>query len=131
MIDLKEMAARILAELEEAGQEHVPAMLNTVAATTGDAEEKTQYAAALAVLVRDDLARLAYDRDPQGWLVPLSKEESVAAVSQLADGLLFGTNDGLWTWVGSRRPDILITPAGLQQARELIEARGYSWWRTI
>lgn len=131
MIDLKEMSARILAELEEAGQEHVPAMLNTVAAVTGSAEEKTQYANALAMLVRDDLVRLAYDCDCQGRLVPLPKEESIVAVSRLADSLLFGASDRLWTWDGSRRPDILITSTGRKQARELIEERGYSWWRTI
>lgn len=131
MIDLKEMSARVLAELEEAGQEHVPAMLNTVAAMTGDAEEKMQYADALAMLVRDDLIKLAYECDRQGRLVPLPKDEALAAVSRLAVSLLFGTNDGLWTWVGSRRPDILITSAGRTQAKELLEERGYSWWRII
>ena len=57
---------RILAELEEAGEEDVPTLMNTVLKPAGDNSEVEMMRRALENLVRADLVRMSVDLDATG-----------------------------------------------------------------
>jgi hypothetical protein len=137
MLETREVAERILAELEEAGEENVPTMLNTILPGTGDPSEVELLVGALESLVEADLVRMSTSYDAKGRLVDLSKEESLAQIAALSSNLSFGDADRLWDdsryESGTPRdppyPYIVITDAGMKAAREILMKRGHDWYQ--
>jgi hypothetical protein len=134
MSELSELEMRVLSELEEAGEEDVVTMMMTVMPPTGQASEVDDMQRALESLVRADLVRMSMDRDTTGRLKALSKDESLSAIADLKSQLRFmGEN-----WVDTRYsgppfgdpfPYIVDTEAGREKALQILEQRGYQWWR--
>jgi hypothetical protein len=134
MSELSELEMRVLSELEEAGEEDVVTMMMTVMPPTGQASEVDDMQRALESLVRADLVRMSMDRDTTGRLKALSKDESLSAIADLKSQLRFmGEN-----WVDTRYsgppfgdpfPYIVDTEAGKEKAFQILEQRGYQWWR--
>jgi hypothetical protein len=127
---LDELATRILSHLEEAGEENVTSTMNTLMAATGDIGELDQTQAALEALIRLDLVRIAYRRLRPGRLQSVSKDESLSAVQAMKPYITFNSADSLWVWDRSQpRAEIVATDLGMARAREVLEERGYQWWR--
>jgi len=59
-----EIEQRILSKLEEAGEENVPTLLNTITQWTGHSSEFAQVQKALEKLVKRDLVRTAVQSNP-------------------------------------------------------------------
>ena len=125
-----ELESRILAELEESGEENVLTLMAAVLQPIiGDAREIEQISAALTSLVRADLARMAIDVDPvAGGMRALSPDESLACIAALAANLRYDTH---WTHMFDKAPlaFAVLTDRGLAMATEILDARGVQWWR--
>ena len=136
MSRLSELEMRILSELEEAGEENVAAMINTVMQPVGDAAELTEMQRALENLVRADLVRMSMDRDSTGRLRDLSAHESLNVIADLTSGLRFSSERVYWTDTrhsgppyGDPFPYVVNTEAGKKKGFEILDERGYQWWR--
>lgn len=129
MISIEEMQRRILSELQEAGEENVAAMLNTVIEPVEDMEQVHQFRQALKELAQADLVLIATERDRTAGLKPLTKEESLSAIESTPSALIFQAQPGRWAWAAQPRPHIVVTDLGQARADEILEECGYQWWR--
>ena len=129
MIATSEVEMRIAAELEEAGQENIAAMINTIIAPAGDAWEVAAMRVALDNMVRGGLATMALDPGPGKRLVPLNVEDSLALVARIESLLRFRTSDRHWTFSTGEHPNVIATEAGRERGFKILDERGYQWWR--
>ena len=139
MADLTELEMRVLSELEEAGQEEILTLINTVMTVTGDPGEIDEIESALNELFRSGFARIAIDRDDSDRLRRLSVEKSLAHVLNLRKKLQFREEDKHWTDVDDHGPPysptyeeppyVVCTAAGKERAFQILDDRGYQWWR--
>jgi hypothetical protein len=136
MAPISELEMRILSELEELHFENIPAMMNTVMEPAGEPNELTDMQEALRGLVMAELATMCSGRDSEGRLKGLSKDESLASIVNLDSTLRFDATRKLWT--NSRRtgppfretfPFVLNTKTGKEKGFEILQERGYQWWR--
>lgn len=139
MAELSELEMRILSELEEAGQEEIPTLINTVMTVTGDPSEIDDIEDALKELFRAGFARIAIDRDESDRLRRVSVEESLTLVSDLRKRLRFRESDKHWTDMDDMGPPysanyieppyVVYTDVGKNRAFQILDERGYQWWR--
>ena len=129
MIEIDELGRRILSELQEAGEENIAAMINTIIDPTGNADEVNSMEEALDSLVRAGLVRVALSTDPTKKLVPLSADESLAISAKIGTLLRFRTSDSHWTWSQDLKAHMVVTATGRARADEVLEQYGYQWWR--
>ena len=134
MPDLTEMAQRILSELEEIWDQNVFSMLNTVVTPNGEAAQLAEFQAALAALVERDYVLMGYEgfvpRNPE----QLSKERSLEMISSIPEWFAFDEAERFWTlskgpYNEIRYPGIYSTQEGRDKAFEILDRRGYQWWR--
>lgn len=134
MTDLTEIEQRVLAELEEAWEQNVFAMLNAIIDPTGDAREVVQLEDALRNLVERDYVVMGLEgfapRNPE----ELSKPASLELISGLNDWFRFDPADPHWTLSRGdikreRIPVIYLIAAGQEKAVQILTQRGYQWWR--
>ena len=137
MPTVSELQMRILSELEESGEENVVTLLVTTMQPIGAANEVAQLCAALTDLVRADLVRMAVGPDPEGGLLALPQDRSLAVIAELPADLLYDREHGHWTHTvhrgppyGNPLPFVVPTDSGMAKAGELLDARGVRWWRT-
>jgi hypothetical protein len=135
---LSELEQRILSELEEAWAEQVTTIANAVFPPNGAPAEIDENTKALANLVNADLVKMSVDFDDAKKLRPLSKEESLEVINSVPSEFELARAGGNWAWKKFRLPlkpcevqipEILATQTGLVKAREILEERGYQWWR--
>jgi hypothetical protein len=135
LITEEELAARLVAELEEARRDNVFALLNTVIEPTGAPAELALYARALRRLIDDGKLTLglevfATDRDRE-----FDIKEAHSFLDDFPRWFRFETSarDGpLWLFTGLRTdqsPFVSLTQKGYDAAVALLEERGYQWWR--
>jgi hypothetical protein len=127
-MQLSEIELRILSELEEAGEENVCSMANTIFPPTGSSSEIDQLQAALGSLVARGLVRMG-ERVRSVGVRPLSKEDSQAVVEGIRTGFIFDSAKEQWWWTHLAWPEIVDTEAGKLEARKILDQRGYQWWR--
>lgn len=122
------MMQRILAELEEAGEENISSMLNTIVMPSGDRSELATYATALAQLVEQGLVRVEFESDENS--TPLQQAGAADIIRDLDHHLHFSGEDGEWGFIDTERTPVIIgTDSGLARAEAILEDRGYQWWR--
>lgn len=133
---MDEVAHRILAELEEAGEENPAAMLNTVLDPKGDQQELIAFQSALRQLVKSGLAAMSVDRDQSRRLVDATVTVSLTEIDAIPTWLRFDIQKNYW--VDSRVkgppfhqmfPLIVLTEAGRNTCAKILSQRGYQWWR--
>ena len=109
-------------------------MLNTVVTPNGEAAQLAEFKAALYTLVERDYVLMGYEglvpRNPE----QLSKEGSLDMIASLPEWFTFDEAERFWTLSkGSyntiRHPGIYATEGGRLKAFEIIDRRGYQWWR--
>ncbi len=120
---------RILSELEEFGRENIPTLINTVTEPSGADAERVQLQEALLSLLDAGLVNVAAAGNPSSLKENLSKEDSAAVLANINDHLVFDSGRGVWTGGAGLWPEIVATDAGKEQAWELLDERGYQWWR--
>jgi hypothetical protein len=136
MIAASEMGARILAELEEAQQDTITALLNVVVAPTGDLSEPLVYREACLDLIGNGLVRVSVTRGGDGRLVDETEEQSATLVNLLVGSFTF--NNAEKRWVLSDKvdasfdirtfPNLVLTSSGIAKAVAILNKRGYRWW---
>jgi len=124
-INLTELASRILSELEEAWEENISSTINTVTDRTGEERELADSIDAVEELVRAGLVVLS----PDG-VEELTAELSIELIPKLASNIEFYHNERLWKW-NEKLPmvEIVATEQGRDLAFEILDERGYQWWR--
>jgi hypothetical protein len=135
VVSLYEFERRILSELEEAGEEPVTGMLNTVIEGTGWQGEVSMYQKALRNLVEADLVRMTIAQ-PVGRSEITSKQVSMDQIDTISSYLKFDDIAKLWRdsrCVGppytTPSPQIACTAKGKEEAFKILDDRGYQWWR--
>ena len=136
--DLTEMEMRVLAMLEEAGEENAVITLNTVIDPSGDESELTVFQAALRKLVDKKLIEIELESIPKGR-APLTADEALVEVTQLKQHCRFLPDKGHWTdtrengppYYQTPLPNLYLTEGGTSRSVEILEARGYQWWRPV
>jgi hypothetical protein len=134
MDDLTEMEQRVLSELEEFWEENVFAMLNTVIEPAGDNSEVRLLQQALKGLVERDHVIMGFESFHPPNPETLSKQASLELISSLREWFKFDLEDPHWTLrkgdiKKDRMPMIYSTASGREKAFEILDQRGYQWWR--
>lgn len=133
---MNEVMQRILAELEEAGEEDPVAMLNIVSEPNGDQQQLITFQMALRQLVRSGFAAMSVDRDQSRRLADAPGSVSLTEIDALPTWLQFDPQKKYW--VDSRikgppfrqmYPQIVLTEAGRSESVGILTQRGYQWWR--
>lgn len=132
--DKTELAARILASLEEARTDNVYSLINTIIAPRGEAHEATDFAAALNALIEEDAILLGLETFAPRSEQLMSRTEAIELVHDLPNRMAFKPNDAYWTFaIGdfrtTRAPFVRLRENGYRRAVEHLESRGYQWWR--
>lgn len=133
-----EWEMRILAVLEEAGEENVPALLNTIVDPIGVPEELTALQEALSKLVDFDYIRMSTGLDAFKRLERSSKSISLEIITEMQTRLIYDIRTRLWRDRQHHGPPylepfpyVVYTGSGRQKATEILSERGYQWWRPV
>lgn len=115
----------ILTTLEEAGEDDLSALINTVGACNGSAGEIESVSKAMEGLIKSGLLQMARSRDAstRRW-IRLPREESLDLLSRLPSSVSWSVPDGLWKlhrYVP--RTEVLLTPDGVTAARQILSER--------
>jgi len=142
LADLSELQWRILATLEEAGLENLPALATMVADSDAAPVDWSPMKRALVGLIDLDQVRVSLDASHAGkirtlksgvqlsaiakrgvrpW--PMSKEESLTVLAEV-DAELTADPQYATGWI-----DILVTDEGGETCARILDRRGYEWWR--
>ncbi|MEZ5851838.1 MAG: hypothetical protein R3D68_14430 [Hyphomicrobiaceae bacterium] len=136
MSTLTELEQRILAELEEAGEESVQTLAVTLLDGTGSRDELMEFTSALISLVQNGFVLLSISRDEARRLEDLPMEASLKEISRIDSYLDFDQSLGRWMDrrhttppYGPAYPYVVYTERGEETARGILKRRGYRWWR--
>jgi hypothetical protein len=135
---LSELEMRILSELEEAGGEEVPSLLNTVFVPTGDVRELQELQETLKSLLGARLIDIAILSHPMGR-VTLPVGSALPLIDGLGQHLFFTGEGNIWTCDRTYNPqrhkiptaEVITTDLGDETAFKILDERGYQWWRPL
>lgn len=132
--DTSEMAARILATLEESRSDNIFTLINTVLAPKGDMIEVTRFAAAAMQLLEDRSIELGMESFVPRNETILTDAEAKALITAMNDWFAFDVHSSHWSlktgdFRSTRYPFIRLTTEGYTQAVKHLKSRGYQWWR--
>lgn len=126
MVNHTNLQRRILAVLEEAGEENFTALTNTVAKPHGETHEIRAMADALAGLINAESVRITVSRDDleHRW-IPLSKLDTTS-LQDLANRVEWSVSQGFWKW-NTDFPNaiVLLTDSGRVTARRILSEDGW------
>lgn len=125
---LGELECRVLSVLQEAGEENIAALVNTVLRPDGSPTELYEIGSALVSLIKASLVCMALHRNPARTWQELSNDESVSIARRLNEFLTFRAEDKRWTWSTSSKPHVLSTEKGGALSDEVLSEYGYRWW---
>jgi hypothetical protein len=130
MIDSQELGDRILAELEEWSQENFPTLLNTCCQPLGDPSECTGLRDALAALYASGFVRFTVPDEERRLYPVLDDKASVELLRTVESHLEYDDSRNLWTGRARPWPQVIATPQAQARGRQLMDVRGYRWWRS-
>lgn len=125
--DLSRLERVILSLLEEAGEEGVSTLVNTISQTHESPEGAGVICRALFKLVSCGLVCLANVRNPKTlqW-VEMPKEEALMLLKGASSNMHWSSNEKLWKWREERhRIEALLTEAGMIEGRKVLSEDGY------
>src|SRR5690242_19378369 len=108
MTNFSDLERKILATLEEAGEDDIAALANTVSERQGSPAEIKTYSEALKNLAGRYLLELAQVRASQSlrW-IPLPKLQAAAILADLGVRLIWSAGERLWKWQPDLRTEVL------------------------
>jgi len=126
-MNLSRLQRRILALLEEAGEEGVGTLANSVAEPTGDPTEITAMREAIRGLYDAELVELADSRDSVSLkLVGLGAYPTKNLLESLGDKFVWNRDQGLWKWrEASDGPQVITTEPGHWLAMQIWSEERY------
>lgn len=138
MLSVPEVEQRILSLLDEFVSDNVCAMLNSVLAPDRDETAVGLYQEALRVLLANGQIQISLERNSARRYVALAEREALAIIDRVPDELIPGVYQNQWGWRTSKPlhgpydvsiPEIVVTAAGMSEAKRVIKERGERWWR--
>ena len=131
---MTELEMRVLSELEEAGEEEIETMMNTVTELSGAPGEVVSLQEALKSLVTSNFILMSVRISSNTW-DDASKAQSISNIEDASSHLTFVEKTGFWTddrakgssW--GKMPIIVCTPKGKELAWKILDERGYQWWK--
>jgi hypothetical protein len=128
VIDQKKIHRLILCLVEEAGEENVGTIINSVQQCIGSPDEVQQITIALNNLLLDDFVELARLRDKETlrW-IPFCKAEAELVLSSLNPWFQWDQTIDIWKWRDDNQPriQVLLTDKGFAAAREILSLDGW------
>jgi hypothetical protein len=118
---------RILALLNEAGEENVAALVNSVCRCAGAAVELQIVQEALKSLLSKSAIQLATSRDARTleWRIAPTKS-AFEALSAMNSRLAWSSTRRLWEWVAAEPLSVvLLTPHGTQLSTRVLRDGGW------
>jgi len=131
---LNELERRILAILNEAGEECVVTLLNSVLRCSGQDSELVRFVTALRQLFESGLIEFADRRDDltREWEVHAHGQETTVKLNILSTHLTWDGEARLWKWDGeSPRLAVLLTENGAKVSHEILEKFGWEMTEPI
>jgi hypothetical protein len=125
---LTKLQRLVLAILEEAGEEDIAALTNTLhRQRCGSSHEVEAMVPALSGLINDDLIRFASSRDPVSFqLIDWSKNDSLVLARALKSSLDWSPDEQIWKWNSElSRAEVVMTKAGGAAARQVLSEDGW------
>ncbi|MBX9592508.1 MAG: hypothetical protein K2X43_24740 [Hyphomonadaceae bacterium] len=134
MIELTEVEQRVLAELEEVWEQNIFTMLNTIIEPKGDPTEVEALQEALNGLVERGFVAVGLEEFSPRKQTTLDKQAALELVSRLRDWFRFDAATSFWTLSKGdfrevRYPVIFSTAEAREKAFQILDERGYQWWR--
>jgi hypothetical protein len=134
MTDLTEMEQRVIAELEEVWEQNIFSMLNTIVDPNGDVGEVAMLQEALKGLVERGFVAMGLEQFSPREQVKLDKQAALELVSHLGEWFRFDAETSFWTLSKGdfrevRYPVIFSTAEAREKAFQILDNRGYQWWR--
>jgi hypothetical protein len=128
-MELTKLENAVLMMLEEAGEENLAALLNSVKdlGALHSTNEIDEFRMVLIHFVENSFLEIARSRDEASkrW-IPLPRRESISLLRKLDSLLRWSNTEKLWTWSSSSpRLAALLTNAGTTAARETLSKRGW------
>ncbi len=124
--ELSRLERRILAVLEEAGEDTISALTNTVGVPVGTPFEIAKIQSALIHLVRAGLAELGFSRNPAGGWVSAPLNEGIGFLESLLNRLEWDTASKLWRQAkGDCGGHVLLMHAGFHAAFQVLSEDGW------
>jgi len=127
MYALTDLQRHILANLEEAGEDDISALTNTVKKRSGSPEEIDEMGLALVGLIHCGFVGISRDRDAASrrWS-PLAKDVAIGLIVELRSFFSWSEASHLWTWrKDSPRVQVILTDSGLARARKILSEDGW------
>jgi hypothetical protein len=129
-----EWQQRILAELEERQEDNVFALLNTIETPRDDFAQLCGFKSALEQLIPAGTVLLGMEGFVPRNAQELDVSASLELLATLEKWFRFDETRSLWTLregdlKTARIPFVFLTDDGLAKSREILEKRGYQWWR--
>ena len=125
MRKLDENQMRLLALLEEAGDEEMGTLLNQFARGQRFPELVDEFSHALGLLLDAGYIQIATRLDER--LYPTAEPQSIAA--KILDDVklhVLWSEKNHWDWTGTDMPTIVATEAGIAKAQELLRVCGWN-----
>ena len=136
MEQLTELEQRILSELEEAGEESVLTLALTVLDGAGTHDELEALKVALTNLTTAQLVRMSASRGLDRRLTELSSTASISAIETINSFLRFDLQKSRWSDIrrsgppfSDEFPYVVATDSGKNEGFQILDKRGYQWWR--
>jgi hypothetical protein len=124
---LTRLERRILALLEEAGEENISALTNSISRPLGSSNEIFAMSSALATLTDLGYIRISVHRDDSSrrW-VPLPVDQERKLVQELASNIQWSFVQNIWRWV-SELPSAMavLTDTGRVAANKILTEDGW------
>ena len=127
LIQLTKLQRLILASLEEAGEDHLSALTNTVISGRGRQAEVIAMRDALEELQRAGFINFARSTDKTTLeLIPMDTHSALALLQQLESYLAGLDSKNIWALVPEHSNiDILLTESGKEAARKVLSEDGF------
>lgn len=132
-----EFRERILATLEEAGEENIPTLMNTLAGSPDATWNVRVVQGILSDLLHDGLVTLAAQAAYGQRLTDLQLDAAKDEIVHIADWLHYDSARGYWLDgritgrpYSDSYPNVRLTAAGRRESVRILSERGYEWWRS-
>lgn len=130
---IDDVARRVLANLEEAGEDDACTLLNTIFRCTGADADLQRFIGALNRLFDLALVEFAIVRDETTleWIV-LRRDEALSKLSALGCQVKWSLAEKFWKWESVEpRLTVLLTPLGEKVSRQILEKFGWKMTEPI
>lgn len=128
MIAIEEMRQRLLSELEDAGEQNLLPLLNTVMDPSCYDQALDPFRVSLERLIKEGLLLFAVRRELGKKIELVSLDESLAMLAGSFN--TFRYNEDELQWEGEYDDDqyVLLTDVGKELGFKILDKRGYQWW---